>query len=77
MTGFPTSPIGAFNETCAMADKLGMALIPFVEKAKQIPSTVYRWKTNLRSYDVTVFSGLVDYYDRELKRRKKAKVRQS
>lgn len=70
MTGFPASPSGAFTQAGNMADQLGVSLIEFCEKANQRPSTVYRWKTNQRSYDVTIYGALVAYYEKRIARLK-------
>lgn len=71
MTGFPTNPKGAFVQAGYMADKLGLSLIGLCELAGQTPSTVYRWKTNSRSYDVSVYAALEAKYDSEVAARKK------
>lgn len=71
--GFPPSPLAAFNEASRMADSLDKSLISFCELAEVSPSPVYRWKTNKRSYDVSIFGKLIEAFDREKKKRKAKK----
>ena len=72
-SGFPNSPAGAFCEASAMADKLNKSLIGLCELADVSPSPVYRWRTNKRSYDVSIFGKLRDAFEKAQKRKAKKK----
>ena len=73
-SGFPTSPSGAFCEASAMADKLGKSIIGLCELADVSPSPVYRWRKNLRSYDVSIFGKLRGAFEKAQKRKAKKKA---
>lgn len=62
------TPHKAFQRANQMANGLGLSLIRFCERAKQNPSTVYRWQTNKKTYDVSVYNALIRYYKRAARR---------
>ena len=60
---FPRSPTGAFIKATRMAERRKVSLRDFCEAAGCSPSAVYRWRTNSRTYDVSVLARLCNYFD--------------
>lgn len=67
---FPRSPTGAFVKASRMAERRKVSLRDFCEAAGCSPSAVYRWRTNSRTYDVSVLVKLCNYFDATRKTRK-------
>jgi hypothetical protein len=72
---FPASPQAAFEMTKSMASALNMQIPAFCKKAQVSQSSVYRWATNTRSYDVSVFAKARDYFNRARAAQKHRKAR--
>ena len=68
---FPRTPKDAFDNAEAMAKKLKISLIRFCALADVSPSPVYRWQTNLRTYDVSLYGKLHDYFEARNRRKPK------
>lgn len=67
--GFPPTPLAAFARAQDMARLCNKSIIDLCIAAGVSPSPVYRWKTNTRSYDVSIFGKLVGAYEEARKKK--------
>ena len=71
LKSFPTSPQGAFAQASQMADRLKIPLREFCDMADVTASAVYRWRTNKRTYDVSLYGKLVETFEAKRRRHKR------
>lgn len=65
------TPQMAFRRANMMANYWGISLVELCRKARRTPSTVYRWRTNRHTFDVSVYNALIRAHRRMYAKKKK------